>query len=201
MPGGLRLIHQLELDQGLDGKLARSFTVVWPRPAPRDPLMPSRMPSAAASPPVVRHLHRLPPSIVPRRASRDSFLVHSCSPQLPEAGAIPRDAEGAVFHVAWTYSFVGAISGLRTDHSQCRRMIRLASTSTYGLCRGGSSSLTYSAVHRRNSCVSSHAHERNSTDGRISKPKPHGLGLQISRCLYSEMPPQDTVLRASPPPR
>jgi REP element-mobilizing transposase RayT len=32
--------------------------------------------------------------------------------------------------------------------------------------------------------VSSHAHGRNSTDGRVSEPKPHGLGLQISCCFY-----------------
>src|SRR5215475_3597310 len=50
---------------------------------------------------VVRRLHCLPPRIItPRRTSRDSFLVHSLSPQLSEEGAIPRDAEGAIFHGA-----------------------------------------------------------------------------------------------------
>jgi hypothetical protein len=41
-----------------------------------------------------------PRVITPRRASRDSFLVHSLSHQLSEEGAIPRDAEGAIFHGA-----------------------------------------------------------------------------------------------------
>ncbi|MCK1289386.1 DUF2235 domain-containing protein, partial [Bradyrhizobium sp. 30] len=38
--------------------------------------------------------------IIPRRAFSDSFPLHSLSPQLSEEGAIPRDAEGAVFHGA-----------------------------------------------------------------------------------------------------
>jgi len=38
---------------------------------------------------------------------------------------------------------------------------------TPGYCRGGSSSLTCPALHRRSSNVSSHSHERNSTDGRL----------------------------------
>ncbi|WP_342709993.1 hypothetical protein AAFG13_37280 [Bradyrhizobium sp. B124] len=37
------------------------------------------------------------PWINPRRAFRDSLLVHSLSPRLSKEGAIPRDAEGAVF--------------------------------------------------------------------------------------------------------
>jgi len=49
---------------------------------------------------VIRRLHRLPPWITPRRAFRDSFLVHASSPQASEEGAIPHVAEGAVFHVA-----------------------------------------------------------------------------------------------------
>src|SRR5262249_24584506 len=49
---------------------------------------------------VIRRLHHLPPWINPRRAFRDSFLVHSLSPRLSKEGAIPRDAEGAVFHGA-----------------------------------------------------------------------------------------------------
>jgi putative transposase len=38
------------------------------------------------------------------------------------------------------------------------------------LCRGGGSSLTFPAVHRRSSNVSSHSHERNSTEGRVQEP-------------------------------
>ena len=49
---------------------------------------------------VIRRLHHLPPWINPRGAFRDSFLLHSLAPQLSEEGAIPRDAEGAVFHGA-----------------------------------------------------------------------------------------------------
>src|SRR5579884_2112544 len=49
---------------------------------------------------IVRRLHHLPPWIAPRRAFRDSFLVHSLSPRLSKEGAIPRGAEGAIFHGA-----------------------------------------------------------------------------------------------------
>src|SRR5262245_6872829 len=60
---------------------------------------------------VVRRLHRLPPRIIaPRRASRDSLLVHSLSPQLSEEGAIPRDAEGAIFHGARHYLSTQAVA-------------------------------------------------------------------------------------------
>jgi len=51
-------------------------------------------------PHVVRRLHHLPPWIIPRRASRDSRLIHMLSPQLSEEGAIPRDAKGEIFHGA-----------------------------------------------------------------------------------------------------
>src|SRR4051794_294336 len=68
---------------------------------PRDPLQP---PPARPQPQhlrhVVRRLHHLPPWIFPRRGFRDSLLVHSLSPQLAKEGAIPRGAEGAVFHGA-----------------------------------------------------------------------------------------------------
>src|SRR3954470_23260635 len=68
---------------------------------PRDPLQP---PPARPQPQhlrhVVRRLHHLPPWIFPRRGFRDSLLVHSLSPQLAKEGAIPRGAEGAVFHAA-----------------------------------------------------------------------------------------------------
>jgi hypothetical protein len=68
---------------------------------PRDPLdAPAAGLQAHHRRHIVRRLHHLPPWIVPRRASCDSFLVHPCSPQLSEEGAIPRVAEGAVFHVA-----------------------------------------------------------------------------------------------------
>src|SRR5262245_59761952 len=50
---------------------------------------------------IVRRFHHLPPqNLVLLGASRDSSLVHSLSPQASEEGAIPRDAEGAIFHGA-----------------------------------------------------------------------------------------------------
>src|SRR5262245_47421054 len=50
---------------------------------------------------IVRRFHHLPPqNLVLQGASRDSSLVHSLSPQASEEGAIPRDAEGAIFHGA-----------------------------------------------------------------------------------------------------
>jgi hypothetical protein len=58
--------------------------------------------------------------------------------------------------------------------------------------------LTFPAVHQRSSKVSSHSHERNSTDGRVREPKPHDLGLQISCCVHSEMSAQDAGPRAAP---
>ena len=68
---------------------------------PRNPLQP---PAARLQPQHLRHvvwrLHHLPPWVTPRRASRDSFCFHALSPQLSEEGAIPRDAEGAIFHGA-----------------------------------------------------------------------------------------------------
>src|SRR6516225_167313 len=89
---------------------------------PRDPLQP---PPTRLQPQhlryVVRRLHHLPPWIGPRRAFRDSLLVHSLSPQLSKEGAIPRDAEGAIFHGArhwstpaiWRYS-CGPVAGRRS---------------------------------------------------------------------------------------
>jgi hypothetical protein len=66
---------------------------------PRDPL---QTPTARLQPQhlrhVVWHLHHLPPWIIPRRAFRDSFVVHSLSHQLSKEGAIPRGDEGAIFH-------------------------------------------------------------------------------------------------------
>jgi hypothetical protein len=41
--------------------------------------------------------------------------------------------------------------------------------------------------------VSSHSHERNSTDGRVREPKPHDMDLQISCGLHSEMSAQGAV--------
>ncbi len=51
---------------------------------------------------------------------------------------------------------------------------------------------------QRSPNVSSHAHERNSTDGRVREPKPHDLGLQISCCLHSGMSTQHAVSRVAP---
>ncbi len=56
-----------------------------------------------------------------------------------------------------------------------------------------SNSLTFKAVHRRSSNVSSHSHERNSTNGRVREPKPHHVGLQISCGFHSEMSAQNVV--------
>src|ERR1700759_5699076 len=68
---------------------------------PRDPFQtPPAPPQAQHLRHVIRCLHHLPPWITPRRASRDSLLVHSLSPQLAKEGAIPHGAEGAVFHGA-----------------------------------------------------------------------------------------------------
>ncbi|BCH21701.1 hypothetical protein MesoLjLb_14860 [Mesorhizobium sp. L-8-3] len=68
---------------------------------PRDPLhTPPARPQAQHLRHIVRRLHHLPPWISPRQAFRDSFLAHSISPRLSKEGAIPRDAEGAIFHGA-----------------------------------------------------------------------------------------------------
>src|SRR3954452_2894836 len=68
---------------------------------PRNPLhTPPACPQPHHPRHVIRRLHHLPPWIIPRRAFSDSFPLHSLSPQLSEEGAIPRDAEGAVFHGA-----------------------------------------------------------------------------------------------------
>src|SRR6516165_4681359 len=80
---------------------------------PRDPLQP---PPTRLQPQhlryVVRRLHHLPPWIGPRRAFRDSLLVHSLSPQLSKEGAIPRDAEGAIFHGARQFRWDTASAAL-----------------------------------------------------------------------------------------
>ena len=60
-------------------------------------------------------------------------------------------------------------SGLVPLHIQRKR-------ETPRLCRGGSSSLTFPAVHQRSSNVSSHSHERNSADGRVREAKATRLG-------------------------
>src|SRR4029079_17891098 len=49
---------------------------------------------------IVRRLHHLPSWITPRRAFRVSFRSPPLSPRLAKEGAIPRDAEGAIFHGA-----------------------------------------------------------------------------------------------------
>src|SRR5436305_15307274 len=76
---------------------------------PRNPLQtPPARPQAQHLRHVIRRLHHLPPWINPRRAFRDSVLVHSLSPRLSKEGAIPRDAEGAVFHGARQADAAGA---------------------------------------------------------------------------------------------
>src|SRR6202042_3971317 len=68
---------------------------------PRNPLYtPPARPQTQHLRYVVRRLHHLPPWIVPRRGFRDSLLIHALSPQLAKEGAIPRGAEGAIFHGA-----------------------------------------------------------------------------------------------------
>src|ERR1700722_10960798 len=68
---------------------------------PRNPLYtPPARPQTQHLRYVVRRLHHLPPWIVPRWGFRDSLLLHSLSPQLAKEGAIPRGAEGAIFHGA-----------------------------------------------------------------------------------------------------
>ena len=41
--------------------------------------------------------------------------------------------------------------------------------------------------------VSHHAHERKSHDGRVRKPKPQQVGVQISCCFHSQVPPEGTL--------
>jgi len=74
----------------------------------------------------------------------------------------------------------------------------LASAGDPRLCRAGSSSLTFPGVHRGSSNVSSHAHERNLTDGRLREPKPHDMDLQISCGVHSEMSAQAAVSGPAP---
>ena len=45
--------------------------------------------------------------------------------------------------------------------------------------------------------MSSHSHERNSTDGRVREAKPHHMGLQISCGFHPEMSAQDVVSGAT----
>ena len=46
--------------------------------------------------------------------------------------------------------------------------------------------------------MSSQAHERSSLDGRVSKLKPHEMGLQISRRFYSQGPKEGVVRTYTP---
>ena len=41
--------------------------------------------------------------------------------------------------------------------------------------------------------MSSHAHGRNSTDGRVQRLKPHNVGVQVSRRFHPEVPKEDAV--------
>jgi hypothetical protein len=62
------------------------------------------------------------------------------------------------------------------------------------LCRGGSSSLTFTGVHPRNSNGEpTKAHAKEKLDGPIGKSKPLGMGVQIPRGIYPEVPPQGAV--------
>jgi hypothetical protein len=63
------------------------------------------------------------------------------------------------------------------------------------LCRGGSRSLTFKAVvHRRDSrFVSHHAHEGEFRDGRLRKPKPQQVGVQIPCGVHSQVSQKDAV--------
>src|SRR3974390_3502155 len=102
---------------------------------PRDPIPP---PPARLQPQhlryVVRRLHHLPPWIAPRRAFRDSLLVHSLSPQLSQGGAIPRDAEGAIFHGA-RHSFLTRTATTDSCHARITeshsRLLIQADSSTF----------------------------------------------------------------------
>src|SRR5512139_3686095 len=77
------------------------YSVMAAAQLPRNPLQtPPARPQAQHLRHVIRRLHHLPPWINPRRAFHDSSLVHSLSPRLSKEGAIPHDAEGAVFHGA-----------------------------------------------------------------------------------------------------
>jgi hypothetical protein len=62
------------------------------------------------------------------------------------------------------------------------------------LCRGGSSSLTFTGVHPRNSKREpTKAHAKEKLDGPIGESKPHGMGVQIPCGIYPEVPPQGAV--------
>src|SRR5271169_1127446 len=115
---------------------------------PRNPLQtPPARPQAQHLRHVIRRLHHLPPWINPRRAFRDSLLVHSLSPRLSKEGAIPRGAEGAVFHgarhllqgVDWKSDFGGSksayllISRCRAVRSTTGRYDRHSSSSASGM--------------------------------------------------------------------
>src|SRR3974390_2687416 len=94
---------------------------------PRDPIPP---PPARLQPQhlryVVRRLHHLPSWIAPQRALRDSLLVHSLSPQLSQGGAIPRDAEGAIFHGARQRPSVLTAQSLLSHHAAIPTRARTA---------------------------------------------------------------------------
>ena len=66
------------------------------------------------------------------------------------------------------------------------------------LCRGCSSSLTFPGVHPETLNVSRQAHEKEKPDGRICKLKPYEMGLQVSHCVYPEVP-QKGALQNPPP--
>jgi hypothetical protein len=73
-------------------------------------------------------------------------------------------------------------------------MDRLKGEEIPRLCRGGSSSLTFTGVHPRNSNGEpTKAHAKEKLDGPIGKSKPLGMGVQIPRGIYPEMPPQGAV--------
>ena len=62
------------------------------------------------------------------------------------------------------------------------------------LCRGGSSSLTFTGVHPRNSKGEpTKAHAKEKLDGPIGESKPLCMGVQIPRGIYPEVPPQGAV--------
>src|SRR6202044_2822786 len=49
--------------------------------------------------------------------------------------------------------------------------------------------------------VSHHAHERKFDDGRVRKPKPQQVGVQISCCVHSQVSQEDTLWGVETTPR
>jgi hypothetical protein len=75
-----------------------------------------------------------------------------------------------------------------------RHFVHLKGEEIPRLCRGGSSSLTFTGVHPRNSKREpTKAHVKEKLDGPTGKSKPLGMGVQIPRGIYPEMPPQGAV--------